>query len=294
MEQPACGPIDLGAWIDDPPSLVLRAAYLDALRALPLSHVAVMVDGPRPGLADARWTERDLERLAEALPDHERVLTVWAPPQRPAVDELRQRLPELVSALGARAVETDDEPIGEWVERGVHGYHDEDGDGHVLDDASDALADVLAELGVDVEVTVFPGALRGVRPLLAALVGRVGIAHAVRLVLQVYAVRRRGSKAKPELVDYDGPLGPVRFPREAIAAARRSCPGVEVAQAVAAYDQRFPGRAAGDAMHAAIAGGAGIGVRRMRIWSSKHLVRLNARRYAAPALDTLRPIALSA
>lgn len=291
LEQPSCGPLDLGAWIDDPPRLVLESAYLDALRALPLSHLAVMVDGPRPGLSDARWTPRQLAQLRRAMPDHELVLTTWWAAQRRAIDELAVRLPELLDALETRTVEGDTEPVGEWAPRAVEGYRDEGGDPGALDEAADALAEVLVGLELDaIEVTTFPGALRHVRSLIRALSRYMAPDQALRLVLQLYAVRSRGSSTAPTLVEWDGALGPERLPREAITRARRDHPGVEICAGLAAYDQRWPGHAPAEAMHVALTSAAGTGVRRVRWWSTKHLVRLAARSYSAPAIELLRPI----
>jgi len=295
LEQPACGPLDLGAWLDDPPSLVLERGYLDAIRALPLSHLAVMLDGPRPGLSDARWSPAQLQQLARALPDHELVLTAWGAPQRQAIDELAARLPSLILAAMPSAIEIDAEPIGEWAPAGVEGYRDEGGDKGALDEAADALAEVLVALDVlAFEVTTFPGASRHVRSLLRALSRRASAEAAVRLVLQVYSVRTRGSSSAPTLIEWHGALGPERLPREAITRARREHPGVEIVAGLAAYDQRWPGHAPAEAMHAAVASAAGTGVRRARWWSAKHLVRLAARRYSAAALELRRRISLRA
>lgn len=282
----ACGPLELGTWLDDRPSIALRPAYLDRLRALPLDEIAVMVDGPRPGLEDQRWRLPHLEQLARALPRHRRTLTAWAAPQREAVDELGAQLPELLEALGASAVEVDVEPVGEWALRGVRGYRDEGGDRGALDEASEALADVLAATGLPVEVTVFPGSLHRVRRLLEALVRR-GVR--VSLVLQTYPVRTRGPRSAPQIIEYDDALGPLRLPREALTAARDAHPDVELVAGLAAYDQRgWPGVRPEEAMHAAVASAVSAGVRRARWWSVKHLCRLSARRYSAPALEALR------
>src|SRR5690606_29128554 len=142
--------------------------------------------------------------------------------------------------------------------------------------------------------TTFPGASRHVRSLLRALSRRASAEAAVRLVLQVYSVRTRGSSSAPTLIEWHGALGPERLPREAITRARREHPGVEIVAGLAAYAQRGPGHAPAEAMHAAVASAAGTGVRRARWWSAKHLVRLAARRYSAAALELLRPISLRA
>lgn len=264
--------LDLGVWIDDPPSLVLDGPYLDRLLELPLGHVAVMVDGPIPGLGDARWDWRDLERLRRRLPDRVyTVLTVWMAPQREAIDELAERVPRLLEALGSRVLEGDYEPAGHWQESGVSGYDDVDRDGRRLDDAVDALADMLLELDVEaLETTTFPGALRLVAPLLERLAAWVGAGPELRYYGQHYPVRHRQGREIP----WNDPLGPERFPGDAHAGAvRRLPPEVEVCAGLAAYDTDWPGGR--DGLTPALRGARAAGAARVRYWSSKWLARKN-------------------
>src|SRR5690606_36795313 len=125
------------------PSLVLERGYLDAIRALPLSHQAVRLDGPKPGISDARWSPAQLEQLARALPDHELVLTAWGAPQQQAIDELAARLPSLILAGMPNAIEIEADPVGELALACVERNRDDGGDKGALDDAADALAEVV-------------------------------------------------------------------------------------------------------------------------------------------------------
>ncbi|MEQ9080455.1 MAG: hypothetical protein RLP09_41705 [Sandaracinaceae bacterium] len=261
---------DLGIWLDDPPSVVLRPRYLDTLRQLPIQHLAVMADGPAPGLHDARWTTADLARLRAALRSRRLILTAWAAAHAKSTAELGQRLPALVDALEADGVEVDVEPVGDWSEGDVRGFEDIDRDGSRLDEASDALAAVLVSLPVpEIETTVFPGALRHVIPLLEALVA-TGTPKTLRLWLQVYAVATRSGTP----IAWNGKLGPMRFPREALADARARVPSdVEVCAGLAAYRTTWAEH--GDSMtvaaQSALMDG---GPRRLRWWSGKWLTRL--------------------
>ena len=109
--------------------------------------------------------------------------------------------------------------------------------------------------------------------------------QAVRLLLQVYPVRSRGKQA----IRWDGALGPVRYPAEALKRARERVPaGVDVQCGLAAYDQRWPGHEPGEAMTMAFQSARDGGARRVRWWSGKHVVRLGARAYSAPAIEALR------
>jgi len=266
MPQP---PIDLGIWIDDPPRIVLREGYLDPLRSLPLSHVAVMADGPEPGLVDQRWDRRDLEALARALPHHHRVLTLWVSAERRALDELVARVPGMLEALGSIVFEGDIEPIGHFKESDVRGFVDEDLDGRELDDAAAAIAQALVELPVcEIEVTTFPGALRVALSLLEELARRASPAQRVRLWAQLYAVLTRAVGA----IAWDGRLGPVRFPRDGLVDLREQVPAsVEVCAGLAAYDTVWPGH--GESMLVAAESAILAGSPGARWWSSKWLCR---------------------
>lgn len=250
-------PIDYGVWIDDPPRLALQRWYLDRLRSLPLSHVSVMVDGPRPGMSDARWSEDELAELASALPDVRRGVTLWAAAQRDAVQELATSLHTAVVALGASSVEVDAEPVGGWASGRVQGYS-----GGLLEASRDLAAHMISA-GVDVEVTVFPGALRHVTELLGALAEH----RRPRLYLQSYAVRHRGE----DRVSWTGPLGPLRLPSESIEAASAAMPRVEVCYGRAVYDTEWPGGK--DSILPGTIAALGAGARSVRDWSSKWLCR---------------------
>lgn len=250
---------DLGTWLDDRPAITLAPRYLDALRSLPLRHVAVMADGPEPGLADAKWSLTDLEALAVALPQHHRVLTLWGAPDVDRMRELALRVPAMLRALGTTWVEVDLEGVGGWRQSGVRGYRN-------LHDAGAALVRTLRDAGATtVEVTTFPGMLPRVR---GAIEG-----GADRLVLQVYATERKTHTIASAV--------------EALRKARARYPLTEVCAGVAAYKQ--PGADSDERanhMFDAIEA-ASHECSTVRLWSAKHLARTTAKRYSRAALLAL-------
>lgn len=254
------------AWIDDPPSLVLQPKHLDALRSLGLTGVAVMVDTWKPGL-DLRWRERDLERLAEALPDMDRTVTCWAEPEPGSVAALSKGLPPLVRAFGAEAVECDLEMA--WKTRRVRGYPS-------LAEAGLRLSEALYGTGVLVETTTFPYHLEATRAATVAC---------DRVLLQVYSTHTRIDGTK---VPWTGAtFSPGEFQRWGIRRLREHRPQVEAAAGLAAWKQahsRWP-VSAEDAMARAYGATVAEGVTLARWWSSKQLVR--GPRYGARFLREL-------
>ncbi len=264
----ACGPIVTGTWLDDAPAIALDSHYLDRLRALGLEHVAVMVDGARPGLADQKWSTGELAKLAAALPGVRRIVSLWPTPVRTHLDEVRAALPSLLAALGSVTVDFDCEPFAGWKSKQVSGFVG-------LGDAGRAWVEMARECGAErVEVDTFPSAIPGAAGAIAA---------ADVLTVQVYPVAVRDGKP----VDYKGRLGPVRWPREALEAARKRFPRVSLVAGLPAYKQAWPGHHPGEAMFAAIASAAAADVKTCRWWSAKWLVRKATRSYAAPVLASL-------
>lgn len=251
-----CTPLALSAWVDDPAKLTLTPAYVTALRALPLTGVAVMLDSLEPGLGDVRWSARDLERLRQALPDHERTLTLWGTPQREHIGALAMGLAPLLDALGTRRVEVDLEGAGRWRRKDVRGYAD-------LAEAGTALVHELRHAGAEhIGITTFPGMLDACGSALAG---------ADALALQVYATSTSGHS--PE------------WTGQRLTAAIARYPHLEVIAGVAAYRQ--PGKRDEDRtahMRRCLGEASRAGCGRARLWSVKHLCRMTAKSYAVPAL----------
>jgi len=250
-----------GMWIVEPPSIALRDDYLERLQALKLEEHLVMIDGPKPGLVDRTWSTEALGKFAAATKawGARRALSAWAAPQAAAIGELRARLPEAVSALEASAVELDDEEV--WRKSYLQGYAS-------LDLAGGALASAIRQLGggIAYEFTTYPALLKRV---LSA--GR----HADRLTIQVYSTSAR--QGQP--IAYDGSLGPLRFPREGIEAARaelhaQQLDRIEVVAGLAAYRQQWHSHTDTEAMYDALESALGAlrpGPEHVRYWSSAFL-----------------------
>ncbi len=244
----------LGAWLDLPPSLALREPYLSRLRALPLSELAVMVDGSRPGLADLRWTERDLERLRAAV-DHHLIVTAWCAADREQIDALAARMPSLLRAAGTSWCEVDLEGAGGWKRASMRGFSS-------LTQAGGYLVEALRRDATTVEVSTFPGMLPAVAGALRA--------GADRLTLQVYATKTSGHTIA-QCADW-------------LRQAQATHPHHEVVAGVAAYGAPGSTLAAQTAHVRAALESAGSVVSTCRLWSAKHLVRTTARRYSVAAL----------
>lgn len=261
-----------GVWLDDPPRIVLADGYLDRLRGAGIDEIAVMIDGSDPGW-DPRWSPHELEALSRAAGDLHRVATIWLPARRQHVEAALARVEGVLRALDSDELDLDVEPAGGWREAHAAGWADEDGDGSRLGEVAGHVADYLAALppGVlaAVDVDTFPGALRHVRVLVERLARRLPEHVALRYYGQHYAVRHRGD----DDVDYSGPLGPERLPREAHEAAVRTLPArAEVYAGLAAYDTSWPGR--GSTMATAYQAARSAGARRVRWWSGKWLARM--------------------
>lgn len=263
-----CGPLKLGVWIDDPPHDVLKPAYIDAIHALPFHELAVMVDGPKPGIKDARWSAAQLKEFFAAFPAHDRIMTVWTPAQKHPIAELEAKIMELADALKPIAIEADAEPAGKWAKKFLVGYA-------TLGEAAADTMRVLRKPGVRTEVTVFPSAYSSAAEL---------VKLADVLVSQNYAVASHDGQAVPAF----GPLGPDRYPRESILLARERFPKQRIVSGHAAYHQRFTNLPPHDAMMKAIASATGVGCNHIRFWAGKHFFRFK-HAYALEVIDEIRP-----
>lgn len=258
-------PVVRGLWVDDAPAVALREDWLARLEALGLDEIAVMVERSGGGL-DVTWSLRQLEALREATPGLRRVVTIWPEPTARYMAGLADALPDIVAALGAVVVELDLE--GHWKRGRLQGYPS-------LDHAAAALLDAVLVSGgaAELEVTTFPAHLEAQ--------ARGAVKGEDRLLLQTYAV----AEARGEKRTWDGRLGPERRPYEDVLQAQaRGEEGVEVCAGLAAWAQDdWPGEP-GEAMRIAYASALRAGVRRVRWWSSRHVIGAKRNRYAARAI----------
>ena len=264
-------PLTLSTWLDDGPKVVLQDEYLERVSALPFKELAVMVDGPKPGLEEARWNAANLAKLRAAFPTRDLILTIWTPAIRHSLRELEAKIVELASALGAVAIEADAEPAGKWAKKFVVGYPS------LAAAAEDAMR-IMRLPGLRTEVTVFPAAFGSA----AELVKRADV-----LVSQNYAVATHDGVA----VMADGKHGPERYPKESIQEARHRFPLQKIVSGHAAYHQRFKTLAPDDAMRTAIKSAVGAGCNNIRFWAGKHFFRFK-HSYAIEVLHELIPYAV--
>lgn len=268
--------LDFGMWVDDPPRVALKPEYAARLNALPLSHVAVMVESFEGDL-DLSWTAAQLRALAAASPHLQIVITLCPAPTREYMTQLAAKLPALIDASGAVAVDCDLEMP--WKRHLVQGFPSLKAAGAELVRVIHASAALVGRT-VEIEVDTFP----------AHLEARAGgaVVGEDRLWVQTYAV----AEARGEVRDFDGPLGPARRPYEDLLRVRRDGePGVELCAGLAAWEQAdWPGEPV-ESMRLALDSARRAGVKRVRWFSSKHAIGVRANRYAAAAIETFRPLA---
>lgn len=273
MDQTSCGPLKIGCWVDDPPRLVLKPGYTRDLKALPLEHLAVMLDGPKRGLGDRKWSDDDLKRLADAFPEHRRILVAWAVPHKDLIEELADKLPSAVEALSAEEVEFDVEGFSGWKSAHVRGYRS-------LAKAGEAIVAAAREASPKVSCDYFPQMGKAAHAVAE---------HCDEIALQLYAVARRNDKPIP----WGSRLGPVRYPEGSLKRERERFPDKPLIAGLAAYKQTWvsPRRPPEEAMRESIASAVRGGTNTIRYWGGKHLVRMRGTAYARRFLMGLGEVA---
>lgn len=270
-----------GLWIDDPPRVVLTEAYWARLRELGFTVAALMLESVTPGF-DPRYSVADLQRLGELARAHdvELVLTVWPEPRAEYLLQLRQRLPALVRAAGAAALEFDAE--SNWIGGKVVGFRK-------LSDAADALVVVVVELRKELDVrselTTFT--MHGENGRHATLADDVD-----RVLGQGYSVRhRKDAEGRPFDVPWDHAYGPGRmqrltFDRSLQIPRKNGKPAISCG--LAAYDQEWPEHTGEEAMRVAYREALRYQPKEVRWWSSKWVIGALSRPYAVRFFRELR------
>jgi hypothetical protein len=268
----SCGPVDAGLYIDDSPALAATPAYVRRVAAIGLDHVAVMLDGPRRGMDDVRWSERHLARFADLAGDLgvARVATLWPEPTRAWVGQLRERLPAILEALATRTLELDVEGVN-WTTKRLDGFES-------LDEAAAAVVDAALDAGATIEVVSWLARLGSARGFLP---------HVARLVLMTYPRRHRPLGGLNVAVPYDGPFGPKLVGAHLDRARVLLGPSIELASALPAWGQQWPGVPPLAAMRATHSAAVDRGVRVIREWSSKFVIGKRKNSYAERVLTQL-------
>src|SRR5689334_14474331 len=108
MNEPKCGPIRPGCYVDDPSGEASRQRYVTKLHDIGYRRAHIMIEGSRDSL-DVKWSPEELARFARhAEPlGIERVVTLLPEPTKKYVDEVRAQLPAVLESLGTVIVEPD-------------------------------------------------------------------------------------------------------------------------------------------------------------------------------------------
>lgn len=270
----------LGLWIDDAPSVVLGKTYLPRFIELGFRTAAVMVESMSSGF-DPKYSRAHLEALGERCRelDIELVLTVWPEPRAVYLAEMVERLPPLLKASGAAALEFDTE--SNWIPKRLQGFRS-------MEEASEGLLQVVRkfwDLDIRSELTTFPmHAENGRSAVLADDVDRI--------LPQAYSVRnRRDNAGKPIQIawgDTFGPGGMQRFTLDrALQVPRKPNGKPRLSVGLAAYDQRWPGRSGELAMRTAYEAALEYDPVEVRWWSSKWVIGAKRLSYTAPFFRNL-------
>lgn len=251
----------IGIWVDDRPQLVLTDAYVAELQRLHVTVAAIMVDGnvlPDPHDPQWRpsWTESQLVEAARRLgaAGIDTVLTCWPVPDRAYIHTVCGEMGALIAASGAAGFEVDTE--GLWVKANVTPPFGS------LTEAGAYLAAAMRQAAphANLQLTTYP--------YHAELSTESTVAKYMDKVLPRAYSTDPGADGKP--MAWDGPLGPGAMQELAVRRARGT--GVTVACGLAAYDQRFPGHTADDAMRTAFDRALALGCTEVRYWSSKWIL----------------------
>lgn len=286
----ACGPVSAGLYIDDRPKLATTERYIERVVAIGYDHACIMLDGPGDQLHDVKWSESQLRLFCELTSQLQRtgrpfsrVLTIWAEPTREYIRQLREKLPTLVRAAGATALELDLE--GGWDPRRAR-----EGGFASIHDAGLALVDAIRETleGTRLEIVTWRARWSAVKAILP---------HARRVTAMIYPRRHREVRGQTiEIASDDKRQGP-RFmvgleldlligKLEALAPPLRP----ELSAALPAWDQTWPDLTPLQAMRLERAQAVDRGVTTLRDWSSKWILGVRKNTYAARALAELYAI----
>lgn len=260
-----------GLWVDCPPADVVREPYFGELRRHGLTEASLMYERSGPGF-DERYTDRQLELAGKHARGHdvEIGMTLWPEPDRAYLDELEQRLPELLAILGAAFLDLDKE--SNWRRAKLRGFRTM---AHAAARLLEILDAVLPTLDVRLDSNTYPfHAENGPNALIAP--------RARRRYGQAYSVWERDVDGEPFHVDWGDPLlGPGAMQRRTIERSRTVPGDGLIGCGLAAYDQRWPGREPEEAMRVAFDAAIAEGVRHFRWWSSRYVVGRSSNGYAS-------------
>lgn len=270
-----------GLWIDDPVKTVLTPAYWDKLVDHRISTAAIMVERSTEGF-DAIYGEDTLKKLSDlAKPRHiEVVLTIWPEPDKKYLAEMEAKVPAMLKAAGAVALEFDAE--GNWLPNKVDGFPN-------IDKAGDALVESLTKvqsmIDVRTELTTYPFHTENNRSADVA-------PHVDRVLPQAYSVYKRKEKGVDVPQDWSGNFGPgkmqkLTFDKTKLIRGVGTTSGPLISCGLAAYDQVWPGHTGEEAMKVAYNEALKYSPVEIRFWSSKWVLGIMANGYASRFLKSL-------
>lgn len=273
-------------WVDDAPSRVIKPAYMDTVKRLGFSAVSVMLDSPKPGL-DLKWKPAQVEKVGVLCDerDIELILCFWPSPKKHLLKRIRKEVPPLIAISGAKAQEIDTE--FNWKAKYASGFTRVAGRTQ-LDLAGDYLVQVMDEIkcetGARKELTTFTSHTENGRSADVA-------PHMDVLCVQAYSVTPRGGrKIWPNHTYGPGGMQKHTLDRTAlIPGTFRKRGGIKVTCGLAAWNQKFQGMKPERAMEVAYHAAVRYGCDRVRYWSSKWILGVQARnaRYAGRFIRSL-------
>lgn len=299
--------VSFGLWCDDPPSVVLTADYMDAVKAMGITELAVMIDDWRKRWKP-RWTLRQMERLV-AMADVRGIslcITDWPYPDRAYIDKmyfcaddaLRHYLQLAPSVI--RSEESDLEM--NWKRKHTKGFRRVRNVPRTpFDFAGDHLSevkhDLLRENGLgdlNVEVTTFPGH--------SELTSGANVSlNMDAIYIQAYGVRSRGPKGNKRYIGWDHKYGPNRMQdfayQKAVDADLTKCVGTDIMFGLPVWNLKWPGQTRRSAFKLQLYSAlrlsrprAGSKHIHIRLWSSKWVVGVRKRQQMADVLNDILPV----
>lgn len=205
----------IGAWIDDPISVLKKPVYTSRLASMGINAGALMINRSNTRKSDAPWVLRwrnldDLKRVADNFETRgiERIATTWPRPSKAMIDRMCEDMTRIMALIGAVAFEVDTE--GNWKPKHLAGFRTMSEAAHYLAAAMRrAIVDAGLEAVARTELTTYTyHTENSAKAVLAPLLDF--------LLPQGYAVRHR----EHDVIEWDDSLGPRRHPKLAIARAR--------------------------------------------------------------------------
>lgn len=286
---PHCKPKH-GIWVDDP-NRILKAQYWDDMLEHGVTSVALMYERHSPAF-DPHYSYSELETVCQLAGARDMEVGItdwpWPTPEWMAAAEKHMRRIFDPADLGLPIAYYESDVEGNWLRSKVKGYPN-------IDKAGDALVDmktrVVAGTNARRETTSFTSHTENGRAADVA-------PHMDAVFNQCYAVRGRKRKnpttGKYDLdwdVPWDHTYGPGNMVKHTLDRSLQ-IPGIDdgvpkLGAGLAAYDQKWPGHTAQEAMQKSYDVALEYGVFEIRWWSFKWMFGHLATSYGKPFLKSI-------